>query len=209
MKIFSISILVLISALFGCASPTNPLPVKDDVKLQLPIEAIRHGQYTLVSISPTKAQQYPIQQIISYSIPPQLNVSIADAMQYALKDTGYSLCPPDDQANILFQQPLPAIHRFAGSGRLAFFTSDECSSCDAQLTSLLASGKPVDIYLVGSQNDDSRIRTWALKRGIDTHRVKNAEITLNHDTGRWLTLGKGKMPALIQKRGSEWVLVSP
>ncbi|QBH97217.1 TIGR03759 family integrating conjugative element protein [Limnobaculum zhutongyuii] len=107
--------------------------------------------------------------------------------------------------------PINSAQQFdiAGSGRLAYFTSDECPRCDSQLRSLLASGKPVDIYLVGSQNDDNRIRTWALKRGIDTHRVKNAEITLNHDDGRWLTLGQGKMPALIQKRGSEWVLVSP
>ncbi|QBH97215.1 hypothetical protein EKN56_12900 [Limnobaculum zhutongyuii] len=121
MKLFSIFILVFTSALFGCTastSPTSPQPVKDNVKPQPPIEAIRYGQYTLVSISPTEAQQYPIQQIISYSIPAQLNVSVAAAMQYVLKDTGYSLCSPNDQASILLQHPLPAIHRSMGPIRL-------------------------------------------------------------------------------------------
>jgi integrating conjugative element protein (TIGR03759 family) len=93
-------------------------------------------------------------------------------------------------------------------GRFALFVTENCSICEKKLKTLLDQGKLLDIYLVGSQNDDSRLRQWAISNQIDTNRVKNREITLNHDAGRWKQIGKGHLPVALEKRGSEWLIVA-
>ncbi|ECU9386583.1 TPA: TIGR03759 family integrating conjugative element protein [Salmonella enterica subsp. diarizonae serovar 61:l,v:z35] len=94
------------------------------------------------------------------------------------------------------------------TSRLAVFVREDCPTCDIRLNTLLTSGHPLDIYLVGSRNDDSRLRRLALARKIDGQRVRHREITLNHDGGRWLQYGQGKMPAVLEKRGDTWLPVT-
>ncbi|MDN8600296.1 TIGR03759 family integrating conjugative element protein [Citrobacter sp. S2-9] len=94
------------------------------------------------------------------------------------------------------------------SSRLAVFVREDCPACDARLNTLLASGHPLDIYLVDSRNDDSRLRRLALARKIDAGRVQRHDITLNHDGGRWLQYGQGKMPAVLAKQGDAWLPVT-
>src|SRR5476649_1736723 len=86
--------------------------------------------------------------------------------------------------------------------RLAVFLRGNSISCTKKLKSLLALRKPLDIYLVESQNDDARLRQWAMKNHIDANRVRNREITLNHDAGRWLQLGNGQLPAVLEHGGN-------
>ncbi|TKV13926.1 TIGR03759 family integrating conjugative element protein [Citrobacter sp. wls619] len=94
------------------------------------------------------------------------------------------------------------------TSRLAVFVSENCPSCDTRMKTLLASGHPLDIYLVDSRNDDSRLRRLALTWKIDAARVQRRDITLNHDAGRWLQYGQGKMPVVLAKQGDTWLPVT-
>lgn len=94
------------------------------------------------------------------------------------------------------------------TARLAVFVRENCPPCDTRLKTLLTSGYPLDIYLVDSRNDDSRLRRLALAWKIDAQRVQRRDITLNHDGGRWLQYGQGKMPAVLAKQGETWLPVT-
>lgn len=101
-----------------------------------------------------------------------------------------------------------AISASSDVSRLAVFVREGCSLCENRLKTLLRSAHPLDIYLVGSQNDDARLRRWAVMQQIDLNRVKKREITLNHDAGRWQQLAQGKMPAVLEKQGGQWQIVT-
>jgi integrating conjugative element protein (TIGR03759 family) len=59
--------------------------------------------------------------------------------------------------------------------------------------------------MVGSRQDDARIRQWATQAGIDPGRVQARTITLNHDAGRWLSLGvSGELPAVVREVNGQW-----
>lgn len=89
--------------------------------------------------------------------------------------------------------------------RLAVFVRENCAACDVRVGTLVKSGRPLDIYLVGSRGDDTRLRRWAVTHRIDGERVKRRDITLNHDGGRWQQYGRGQMPAVLVKQGATWL----
>lgn len=92
-----------------------------------------------------------------------------------------------------------------GSGRTAVFVKADCTSCEQRVRQLQAAGTPFDLYMVGSRGDDTRIRQWATQAGIDPSRVRARTITLNHDGGRWLTLGvPGDLPAVVREVNGQW-----
>ena len=92
-----------------------------------------------------------------------------------------------------------------GSGRLAVFVKDDCPACIVQVQQLQSKKRPFDLYFIGSQGDDDRIRRWAILAGIEPANVKNRQITLNHDQGRWLGLGLGgDLPATVQQVNGQW-----
>ncbi len=80
----------------------------------------------------------------------------------------------------------------------------DCASCDTRLSKVLASGKPVDIYLVDSQGKDGVLRQWAREHNIPPEKVRSRHITLNHDAGRWLRSGEGQMPVVLQQGADGW-----
>ncbi len=91
------------------------------------------------------------------------------------------------------------------SERLAVFVKDACAACEQTVRRLQAAGTEFDLYVVGSRNDDARIRAWARHTGIDPARVSSRAITLNHDSGRWLSLAlPGDLPALVQQVNGQW-----
>lgn len=90
------------------------------------------------------------------------------------------------------------------TGRLALFVKADCPPCDSKVQMLLASQKPFDIYLVGSEGKDPLVREWARQHHIPAERVKNGTITLNHDAGRWLMAGKGQMPVVLEQGENGW-----
>lgn len=89
--------------------------------------------------------------------------------------------------------------------RYAVFVEDPCSTCEASLRQWLSTGAHLDVYLVGSQGDDARIRLWARTVGITPVQVSNGQVTLNHDRGRWFALGASlPLPARYQQVEGKW-----
>jgi integrating conjugative element protein (TIGR03759 family) len=90
-------------------------------------------------------------------------------------------------------------------GRMAVFVKDNCPSCDERVRQLQSAGESFDVYVVGSERDDERIRRWAARAGIDPAAVKAKRITLNHDAGRWLSVGgTGALPAVLTEVDGQW-----
>lgn len=89
--------------------------------------------------------------------------------------------------------------------RQAVFVEDHCPACTAETQRLQSSGAAFDIYLVGSQGEDDRVRNWARQAHIDPAKVQRRQITLNHDRGRWFGLGApGPLPATFQEVNGQW-----
>ncbi|MDQ0668222.1 TIGR03759 family integrating conjugative element protein [Pseudomonas sp. W2I6] len=89
--------------------------------------------------------------------------------------------------------------------RPALFVEDHCPACTAEAQRLQSSDTAFDIYLVGSQSEDERVRNWAQQADIDPAKVQRRQITLNHDRGRWLSLGApGPLPATFQQVNGQW-----
>lgn len=89
--------------------------------------------------------------------------------------------------------------------RQALFVEDHCPACTAEAQRLQNSDAAFDIYLVGSQGEDERIRSWARQADIDPAKVQRKQITLNHDRGRWFNLGvPGPLPATFQQVNGQW-----
>ena len=89
--------------------------------------------------------------------------------------------------------------------RQALFVEDHCPACTAEAQRLQSSDTAFDIYLVGSQGEDERVRRWARQADIDPAKVQRRQITLNHDRGRWFSLGAaGPLPATFQQVNGQW-----
>lgn len=95
--------------------------------------------------------------------------------------------------------------RLQGNGRTALFIEDNCMACNLQVKKLQAAGRDFDLYMVGSDNDDARLRQWAQRVALDPQRVRERRVTLNHDAGRWASLGvAGDLPALVREVDGQW-----
>ncbi|VVQ25690.1 TIGR03759 family integrating conjugative element protein [Pseudomonas fluorescens] len=89
--------------------------------------------------------------------------------------------------------------------RPALFVEDHCPACTAEAQRLQGSDTAFDIYLVGSQGEDEHIRSWARQADINPAKVQRRQITLNHDRGRWFSLGApGPLPATFQQVNGQW-----
>lgn len=100
-------------------------------------------------------------------------------------------------------QASPAVR---GNERLAVFVTDSCAACTERVQALQSAGRAFDLYLIGSQNDDARIRRWAVLAGVDPAKVRGRQITLNHDAGRWVQLGLGgELPAVVREVNGQWL----
>lgn len=94
-------------------------------------------------------------------------------------------------------------------GRLALFVREaNCTTCDARLSAILTSRRPVDIYLVDSKGKDATLRAWAKAHNIPADRVRSRQITLNHDGGRWMRFGNGLMPVVLQQGKDGWQIAA-
>lgn len=91
------------------------------------------------------------------------------------------------------------------TGRLALFVEERCPPCVTNTQQWLRGGARLDVYLVGSQGDDGRLRQWARDAGITAAQVSSGQVTLNHDRGRWFALGASRpLPARYQQVDGKW-----
>lgn len=89
--------------------------------------------------------------------------------------------------------------------RLAVFVKEGCPRCEQRVRQLQAEGAEFDLYLIDSDEEDVRVRQWAERVGINPEKVLNRTITLNHDSGRWLSIGlQGELPAVVREVGGQW-----
>lgn len=112
-----IVMLSLSALLTGCASSTsgpdfNPRPAYAHVThdMRQPAQTIRYGRYTILSARPKADQVQLMEQIIDIRIPDTLAPTVHQAMVYALRHSGYQLCPGAGDVALLFSHPLPASH---------------------------------------------------------------------------------------------------
>lgn len=96
----------------------NIQPVRTDVYAASP-EVVRYDRYLLVDTSPSAAQRAPLEQTIDIRIPASLSPTVADAMRYTLRQSGYSLCSTTPAIRVLYNQMLPTVHYQLGPMRLS------------------------------------------------------------------------------------------
>ena len=125
------------------------------------------------------------------------------AYQRAYDEAWQRLNPDMQRVNLPDDKPSAGAVR--SSGRMAVFVKDGCVACGQLVQRLQSSGTEFDLYMVGSRQDDARIRDWAKRAQIDAARVRSGSITLNHDGGRWLSLGlPGDLPAVVREVNGQW-----
>ena len=127
------------------------------------------------------------------------------AYQRAYDEAWQRLHPGMQRVNLSDTVQSSAAVRGSGNGRTAVFVKDGCLACGQLVQRLQTSGTEFDLYMVGTRQDDARIRDWAKRAQIDPARVRSGSITLNHDGGRWLSLGvSGDLPAVVREVNGQW-----
>lgn len=124
-------------------------------------------------------------------------------------DQAFASLYPSEKVIQIAPNPLSLASRppplLRAASRLAIFVKDNCPPCIARTKDLQAKKQAFDLYFVGSQEDDEKIRRWALLSGIEPARVRDRQITLNHDEGRWASLGlTGDLPAVVREVNGQW-----
>lgn len=129
------------------------------------------------------------------------------AYQRAYDEAWQRLNPGMQRVNLPDEKPGAgtSANPLRGSGRTAVFVKDGCAACGQLVQRLQSSGTEFDLYMVGSRQDDTRIRDWAKRANVDPARVRSGGITLNHDGGRWLSLSlPGDLPAVVREVNGQW-----
>lgn len=126
------------------------------------------------------------------------------AYQHAYDEAWQRLQPGSQRVNLPDAMPSGST-AVTGSNRTAVFVRDGCAPCNEVVQRLQRAGTAIDLYMVGSRQDDARIRDWAKRARIDPAKVRSGTITLNHDGGRWLALGlPGELPAVVRQVNGQW-----
>lgn len=135
LKISPVAATLALVLLAGCRSPqplqsrvpAEPVPSVTVTRNVQPLvaesgepapEVVRYDRYLLVSTDPMAAQRDPLSQIIDIRIPASTHPTIADALRYALRQSGYALCSVGPANGVLYRQPLPGVQYQLGPMRL-------------------------------------------------------------------------------------------
>lgn len=117
-KIIPFSLLFL----SGCVAPPAPSvpcpPAVPAPKIQV-AERVHTARYTLVDIAPSQALRFPLQQIITRTLPApgkyHRRLTRQEALQGWLNGSGYGLClPVTSTMKLFYSSPLPDAQRRMG-----------------------------------------------------------------------------------------------
>jgi len=96
----------------------------------------------------------------------------------------------------------------SAEGRYRLFVKEGCADCVQQARMLQILNEPFDLYMLGTNGDDHKVRRFATEAGIREADVKMGKITLNHDGGLWQSgfneRAAGKLPAAFVYRSGKW-----
>jgi integrating conjugative element protein (TIGR03759 family) len=127
------------------------------------------------------------------------------AYQNAYDEAFARLYPNLLSVNLIGADNIPQSSPVTTQARLMVFVSIDCKGCVERVIRLQNSNHHFDLYLVGARGNDELIRGWANKAGIDPKKVRSRDITLNHDGGRWASLGDGEsFPAVMRQVNGQW-----
>lgn len=127
------------------------------------------------------------------------------AYQNAYNEAFSRLYPNLLTVDLLGASNTPLSSPATASSRLAVFVSTACKGCTEQVQRLQREEHQFDLYVIGTRGSDEVIRGWANKAGIDAKRVRSRDITLNHDAGRWSSIGdNGGFPAVMRQVNGQW-----
>ncbi|HFK6082384.1 TPA: pilus assembly protein PilL [Enterobacter cloacae] len=156
-------------------------------------EVVRYDRYLLVSTSP---KQPLLEQLTALSVPPGFHPTVGEALQYLLRDSGWSLCLADARRAQLYGLPLPLSQYHIGPLRLKAalqllagpawrITTDEnrrevCFTSDHSLPTTVAYRHPVSLrplgpltapfFLAGTvQRGDIRLERFDERRAVFRH----------------------------------------
>jgi len=120
--------------------------------------------------------------------------------------------PPQAQtssfSNLLKNGVPPGLPLPSAEGRYRLFVKEGCADCVQQARMLQRLNEPFDLYMLGTNGDDHKVRRFATEAGIREVDVKTKKITLNHDGGLWQSgfseQAAGQLPATFVWRGGQW-----
>jgi len=111
-------------------------------------------------------------------------------------------------SNLLKNGVPPGLPLSSAEGRYRLFVKEGCADCVQQARLLQILNEPFDLYMLGTNGDDHKVRRFATEAGIREADVKAKKITLNHDGGLWQSgfseQAAGKLPATFVFRGGKW-----
>lgn len=109
------------------------------------------------------------------------------AFQHAYDDAWARMYPDDMPINPFLESDghrvsslFPEIQNQNSPRLSVHVAADGCTRCDQTIAELLSSGVSMDIFVIGTDSDDSKIRAWAREHSVPVSRVQSREITLNH-----------------------------
>jgi len=127
------------------------------------------------------------------------------AYQNAYDEAFARLYPNLLPVDLLRAESLPLSSPVTVPTRLMVFVTIDCRVCVERVKQLQSADQHFDLYLLGARGNDELIRGWANKAGIDPKKVRRREITLNHDGGRWSSIGDaGAFPAVMKQVNDKW-----
>lgn len=102
----------------------------------------------------------------------------------------YGHLPIIDTSQLNTQRASKSVAQIQTNDRVLLFVKlTDCPECESLvqrvLTTMADKNGQLDIYFTDAkdQQDNSRIRRWAAKQGLDKKKLKQGRITLNHDHG--------------------------
>ena len=127
------------------------------------------------------------------------------AYQRAYDEAWQRLNPGMQRVNLPDDKPGagPSSSPLRGSGRMAVFVKDGCAACGQLVQRLQSSGAEFDLYMVGSRQDDARIRDWA-KRADRPARARRQHHAQPRRRPLAVTGLPGDLPAAVREVNGQW-----